>query len=115
MMGSSSSVGVSSIRQRLAPFFYRQPVRIGDSPWSYMMTLFFVKITLQSTSHMGPRPMRVWWKEGMTLPAWGKSGGGLGIPKSAAPLDWCGWPIAVPTVIVGAVGSKLIFGSFFDN
>ena len=41
--------------------------------------------------------------------------GKLGIPKSAEPLDWCGWPLAVPTVIVGAVGSKLIVGAFFEK
>ena len=51
----------------------------------------------------------------MTLPAREKSVSKLGITKSAEPLDWGGWPLAVPTVIVGAVGSKLIFGSFFDN
>ena len=39
----------------------------------------------------------------------------LGITKSAEPLDWCGWPLAVPTVIVGAVGSKLIVGVFFEK
>ena len=64
---------------------------------------------------MGPRPMRVWWKEGMTLPDQGKSGGGLGRPKSAAPLDWYGWPLTVTTVILGAVGSKLIVGAFFKK
>ena len=51
----------------------------------------------------------------MTLPEQGKSVGKLGIPKLAESLDWCGWSLSVPTVIVGAVGSKLIFGSFFDN
>ena len=51
----------------------------------------------------------------MTLPDRGKSVGKLGIPKSAEPLDWCGWPLAVPTVIVGAVGSKLIVGAFFEK
>ena len=103
------------MRHRRAPFFSRPPVSIGDSLWSYMMTLFFVKITLQLASQMGPRPIRVWWKEGMTLPAWGKSVGKLVIPKSAEPLDWCGWPLAVPTVIVGAVGSKFIVGAFFEK
>ena len=64
---------------------------------------------------MGPRPIRVWRKEGTTLLAWGKLGGRLGIPKSAEPLDWCGLPLAVPKVIVGAVGSKLIVGTFFEK
>ena len=80
-----------------------------------MMTLFLVKVTLQSASHMGPRPMRVWWKYGIILPARGKSGGRLVRPKSAAPLDWCGWPLAVPTVILGVVGSKLIVGTYFEK
>ena len=80
-----------------------------------MMTLFFVKITLQLASHMDPRPIRVWWKEGMTLPAQEKLGGRLGIPNSDEPLYWCGWPLVVPTVIVGAVGSKLIVGAFFEE
>ena len=51
----------------------------------------------------------------MTLPSQGKSRGRLGIPTSAAPLDWCGWPLAVPTVILGAVGSKLIVGAFLEK
>ena len=103
------------MRHRRPPFFSRHPVRIGDSLWSYMMTLFFVKITLQSKSQMGPRLIRVWWKEGMTFPARGKSGGELVITKSAEPLDWCGWSLAFPTVIVCAVGSKLIVGAFFEK
>ena len=115
MAGNSSGVGVSSMRQRRSPFFSLHPVRIGDSPLSYMMTLFFVKIILQLASRMGPRPMSVWWKEGITFPSWGGSGGRLGIPKLADPLDWCGWPLAVVTVILGAVGSKLIVGAFFDK
>ena len=115
MKESSSVVGVSAMRQRRAPFFSRQPVRISDSPWSYMMTLFLVKITLQSALHMGPRPMRVCWKEGMTFSGQGKSGGRFGILKLAAPLYWCGWSLAVPTVILGAVVSKLIVGAFFGK
>ena len=51
----------------------------------------------------------------MTLPARGKSVGKLGIPKSAEPLDCCGWLLAVPMVIVGAVGSKLIVGAFVEK
>ena len=51
----------------------------------------------------------------MTFPDWGKLVVNLGIPKLAKPLDWCGWPLAVPAVIVGAVGSKLIIGAFFEN
>ena len=115
MKESSSVVGMSAMRQRRAPFFSSQLVRIGDYPWSYMMKFFFVKITLQSASHMGPRPMRVWWKEGMTLPAQGKSGGRLGITKSAAPLYWWFLPLTVPMVILGAVGSKLIVGAFIEK
>ena len=68
-----------------------------------------------SASQMITRSIRVWWKEVMILPAQGKSGGKLGIPKSAEPIYWCGWPLAVPTVIVGAVGSKLIVGVFFEK
>ena len=64
---------------------------------------------------MGMRPIRVWWKEGMNFSARGKSGGKLGTTKYVDTLDCCGWPLAVPTVIVGAVGSKLIVGAFFEN
>ena len=32
-----------------------------------------------------------------------------------APLDWCGWPLAVPKVILDAVGSKWIVGAFFEK
>ena len=80
-----------------------------------MMTLFLVKLTLKLAPHMVLRPMRVWWKYGTTLPAQGKSGGRLGRPKLMAPLDWCGWPLAAPTVILGAVVSKLIVGAFFEK
>ena len=51
----------------------------------------------------------------MTFPDWGKSGGRLEIPKAEAPLDWCGWTLAVPTLILGAVGSKFIVGAFFEK
>ena len=51
----------------------------------------------------------------MTLPDGWKSAVKLVIPKSAAPLDRWGWPLAVPTVIVGVVGSKLIIGAFFEK
>ena len=115
MTGSSSGVVLSAIRHRHAPFISRHTVRIGASFWSYMMTLFFVKITFQSASQMGPRPIRVWWKDGMTLPDRGKSWGKLGIPNSAEPLDGCSWPLEVPMVIVGAFGSKLIVGAFFEK
>ena len=115
MVGSSYGVGVSYMRKRRALFLSLHLVSIGDPPWSYMMTFFFVKVTLQLALHMGPRHMRVWRKEGMSLPAQGKSGGMLGRPKSAAPLNWRGLPLAVPTVILGAVGSKLIVGAFFEK
>ena len=103
------------MRQRPSPFLSLHTVIIGDPPWLYMMTFFLVKVTLKLASHMGPSTMRVWWKEGMTLPAQGKFGGRLERPKLAAPLNWCGWPLAVPTVTLGAVGSKLIFGAFFEK
>ena len=51
----------------------------------------------------------------MTLPDRGKPVGKLVIPKSDEPIDWCGWPLAVPMVIVGAVGSKLIIAAFFEK
>ena len=51
----------------------------------------------------------------MMLPDRGKFGGGLGRNKSEEPLDWCGWPLAVPTVILGVFGSKLIVGAFYEN
>ena len=115
MVGSSSGVGVSDMRQRRAPVLSLNPVSIGAPSWSYMITLCFFKVTLHSASHMGLSHMIVWWKDGITLPARGKSGGSLGRPKSAAPLDWFGWPLAVPTVILGAVGSKLIVGACFEK
>ena len=110
MVGGSSGVGVSDMRQRQAPFLYLHTSSIGDPSWSYMMTLCFVKVTLHLASQMGARRMRIGWKDGTTLPAQGKYGGRLGRPKSVAPLDWCGWPLAAPTVILGAVGSNLIVG-----
>ena len=51
----------------------------------------------------------------MNLMDRGKLVGNLGIPKLAEPLDWCSWPLAVPTVIVGTVGSKLIIGAVFEK
>ena len=43
MTGNSPGIGSSAMRQRRAPFFSCHPVRIGDSLWSYIMTLFLVK------------------------------------------------------------------------
>ena len=115
MVGSSSVVGVSSMIQRQAPVLSLYPVSIGDPSWSYMMTFCFVKVTLHSSSHMRARPMRVCWKNGINLTDRGKSGDRFGRHKSEAPLNWCGWPLAVPTVILGAVGSNLIFGACFEK
>ena len=44
-----------------------------------------------------------------------KSGGQVGKTQVGDALDLCGWPLAVPTVILGAVGSKLIVGVFFEK
>ena len=115
MTGSSAGFGVREMSHRRAPLFSCHPVRIGNYLWSYMMTLFFVKITLQSALQMVQRPIRVWWKEEVNFTAQGKSVGNLGITKSYEPIDWCGWPLTVPTVIIGAVGSKLIVGAFFEK
>ena len=51
----------------------------------------------------------------MNFTDWGKSVGMLGRPKLAAPLDWWGWPLALHTVTVGAVGSKLIKGASLEK
>ena len=51
----------------------------------------------------------------MTLLDRWKSLGKLGIPKSDDPLDWCGWPLAVPTVNVGSVRSNFIVGAFLRS
>ena len=43
---------------------------------------------------------------GHELDGSGELGGRLEIPKSDEPLDWCGCPLAVSTVIVRAFGYK---------
>ena len=74
--------------QRRAPFVSCHPVRISELLRSYMISLFFVKVTLQSASHMGLRPIKVCWKEGITVPDQVKLEGKFGITNSVAPIDW---------------------------
>ena len=73
------------MRQMRASFVSCHPVRIGEFLRSYMITLFFVKVTFQSASHMGPRLIKVCWKEGMIVPDQRKLEGIFGIPNSLAP------------------------------
>ena len=105
--------------KRNAPYARTVHFLPSREDWKLSLVIYdgvvFCKKTLQSASQMDLRPIRVWWKEGTTLPAREKSGGKLGITKSAETLDWCGWTLVVPTVIVGAVGSKFIVGAFFEK
>ena len=79
------------------------------------MTSPLVKTNLQSALHMGPIPIKVCLKEGVTLSDRGKYVGKFGRPKSSVTPYWWGWPLAVPTVTVGVVASKLITGASLEK
>ena len=99
------------MRHSLAPVVSRQPERIGCCCGLYTMTASLVNSTRQSASQILPIPKRVCLNDGMTWPVLGKAAGSIGMLSSAVPVDCCTCPVAVPTLIFGAAGLKLMWGA----
>ena len=56
-------------------------------------------------------PKRVCLNDGMPWPVLGQVARSIGIFSSAVPVDCWTCPVAVPTLIFGAAGLKLIWGA----
>ena len=68
---------------------------------SLTITAARVNVTVQSTSHSGPTPIRVCHNPGTICPVTGNPEGSFGIFNSLVPVEVCDWPVAVPTVTFG--------------
>ena len=75
------------------------------------MNVSLVNSTRQSASHILPIPKRVCLNDGTKWPVLGKVAGSIGIFNSAVPVDCWTFPVAVPTLIFGAAGLKLMWGA----
>ena len=73
MLGRFDFPGWRAILQRRGPDFFRQPVSTGLPCESRTITAARVNVTVQSTSHSGPTPIKVCLKPGMMCPVTGKS------------------------------------------
>ena len=92
-----------------------QPVSTGVSCLSRMIMVLRVKVTVQSSSHSGPIPTKVWRKPGMRCPLIGKTDGIWVKFRSPVPVDCRVCPIAVSTVIFGAARSMLTTGASMEK
>ena len=72
-------------------------MRIGLPVGENTVTSCFLKRTVQFSSQMGPIPMRVFVKEGMTYPVVGKSFCSCGMGSVAVAEEDPTWPLAVST------------------
>ena len=66
-----------------------------------------VNTTVQSASHSGPTPIKVCRNTGMICPVSGNPEGSFCRFNSPVPVEFCDWPIAVPTVNFEAERSML--------
>jgi hypothetical protein len=69
------------------------------------VTAVFVKTIVQPWSANGPRPMSVWVKDGITCPCIEEEERDGTEARVARATDLSGWPFAMRTPAVGAVGS----------
>ena len=110
MLGRFSSTGCRAILQRRGSEFLRHPVSTGVPRASRTITAARVNVTVKSASHIGPNPIKVWRNPGIICPVIGNPDGSWGKFKSPVPVDCCDWPVAVPTLTVGAERSTLNMG-----
>ena len=81
-------------------------------PWIYhTINASRVKVTVQSASQSGIVPIKVWRKPVIICPVIGNPDGSWGKFKSHVPLHCCVWPVAVPTLTVGAERLMLMMGA----
>ena len=110
-MGSFASPGCRMIIQSRGPQALHHLVSTGVPCWYRAITALSVKVTVQSASHSGPTPIKVWRKPGMRCPLIENSDGRWGKFKSPVPVDCWVCPVAVPTLNVGAERLMLTMGA----
>ena len=111
MLGRFSLTGCRTILQRRGPEFSRHPVSTGVPRVSFTINASHINVTVQSASQSGPTPIKVWRKPGIICPVIGNPDGSWGKFKSPVPVDFCDWPVAVPTFTFGAERSTLAMGA----
>ena len=79
--------------------------------WQFTFTREAVKVTVQSASKSGSTHIRVWRKPDIICPMIGNPEGIWGKFKSPVPVDCFVWPVAVPTLTVGAERLMLTMGA----
>ena len=79
------------------------------------MTSSRVKVNVQSASHRGPTPIKLWRKPVIRCPLIGNSDGRWGKARLPVPGDCWFCPVVVPTVTFGASWSMLITGASVAN
>ena len=104
-----------AIIQSLDPEASRQPVSTDVPCWSRTIKASCVKVTVQSESHIGPIPIKVWRKPSMSCPLIGNTDGRLGKFKSPVPVDCWVCPVAVPNLTFGAERSMLTIGESVEK
>ena len=110
MLGRFDSPGWRAILQRRGPDLSRQPVSTGLPDVSLTITAARVNVTVQSASHSGPTHIKVCLNTGMICPVTSKSERILGRFNSPVTVELCVWPVAVPTVTLGAERSMFTLG-----
>ena len=110
-LGRFSYPGCRAILRRRGPEFSRHPVSTGVPQASRTITAARVNVTVQSASQIGSTPIKVWWKPGIICPVIGNTDESWGKFKSPVPVDFCDWPVAVPTLTLGAERSMLTMGA----
>ncbi len=70
-------------------------------------TAVLVNTIWQPRSAKGPKPMRVWGKDGMTCPRIDAGGRDGAEARVALATDFSGWLFATRTAMVGAFGLRL--------
>ena len=74
------------------------------------MTTSRIRVTLQSSTKIGPTLIKVWWKPVLRCPLIGNPDGRWGKSKSPVPVDCWVFAVAVSTLTLGAERSMLTTG-----
>ena len=107
ILGRFDSPTCRAILQSLDPVASRQPVSTGVPCLSRTMMASRVKVTVQSESHRGPTPIKVWQKPDTRCTLIGNPDGRWGKSKSPVPVDFWVCPVDMPTLTFGSVRSML--------
>ena len=111
IFGRYDSPGCRVILLRRGTDCSLHPVSTGMSRASLTITAALVNVTVQSASHSGPTPIRVCQNPGMIFPVTGNPEGSYGRFNYHVPVEFCDWPVAVPTVTFGTDRSMLTMGA----